>query len=608
MIKDYDVPLTDEQRSSLQDAMNNLGTLAEVTRAATVWRTVNYLMEEKTALKAYLTSKAGLFTMAREYITFQSFTKSVFHVRQKRRWLNKEFLALLEEVIDCERKTQKYLFARENHLQTVTSNNLWKMYTPYGDTFRLTALDFTKVRQPSLRYELKYYFRHIFEHRGNIRRDRFDVLVLALNTLAVVNPTIVYFSDISESDMRAMLIHLENITKKDGSSLSQKTMADTVMSVGNVMKYLMGNLRGDEIKAPIPHENPAESFVFHNHSEYTTPTTAIPEDVIEQIGRYTDELSPIHKLLYEIFTATGLRVKEVFFLEADCIEPSRYKGICQLKFIPHKTLASRRRQNAGDYHRVMIPQPLADKIACHINDTTELRKRAESKYIFLSRKPGYSQSVMNPTWFIETLRKTISKHNICDENGELWHLTNMQFRKTVAVTLIENGATTAELAYWLGHMSSSTAAKYYAEVRKMKLAELNTKFFKQKFDLIMSSEQLEEYSEEERKLLYIDFRLEQRRVELGYCLVKAADGGCVNRNNIYNCVNCKNLCTGKKYLPYWADLLAEQQAVFDALINTYQANSITDYEDYTEYKQEYRLLKGYGSIVGKITEGGGPNA
>jgi len=35
--------------------------------------------------------------------------------------------------------------------------------------------------------------------------------------------------------------------------------------------------------------------------------------------------------------------------------------------------------------------------------------------------------------------------------------------------LIENGATTAELAYWLGHLCSDTAAKYYAEVRKMKL-------------------------------------------------------------------------------------------------------------------------------------------
>lgn len=187
----------------------------------------------------------------------------------------------------------------------------------------------------------------------------------------------------------------------------------------------------------------------------------------------------------------------------------------------------------------------------------------------------------------------------------MWHLTNMQFRKTVAVILIENGATTAELAYWLGHMSSTTAAKYYAEVRKMKLAELNTNFFKQKFDLIIFAEQLKEYTVEERKLLYIDFRLVQHRVELGYCLVKAADGGCANRNSLYNCVNCKNLCTGKKYLPYWADLLAGQQAVFDALISTYHSNFISDYKDYAEYKQEYRLLKSYESIVEKITEGAG---
>ncbi len=45
----------------------------------------------------------------------------------------------------------------------------------------------------------------------------------------------------------------------------------------------------------------------------------------------------------------------------------------------------------------------------------------------------------------------------------------------------------------------------------MKLAELNTRFFMEKFDLIVSSEGLEKYTEEERRLLYADFRLGHRR-------------------------------------------------------------------------------------------------
>jgi hypothetical protein len=202
--------------------------------------------------------------------------------------------------------------------------------------------------------------------------------------------------------------------------------------------------------------------------------------------------------------------------------------------------------------------------------------------------------------FINGVRDIIKKYDIRDEDGELWHFTSRQFRKTIAVMLIENGATTAELAYWLGHLSTTTAARYYAEVRKMKLAELNTKFFKEKFDLILSGEQLEIYTEEERRLLYMDFSLEQRRVELGYCLVKAADGPCQKRNSLYSCINCANLCTGEKYLPYWNDLLVQQKAIFDSLVERYGTDGNESYSNYVQYKQELRLLKSYESIVSAI--------
>lgn len=153
-------------------------------------------------------------------------------------------------------------------------------------------------------------------------------------------------------------------------------------------------------------------------------------------------------------------------------------------------------------------------------------------------------------------------------------------------------------------MCSATAATYYAEVREMKLAELNTRFFKEKFELLISGKQLKKYTEEERRLLYIDFRLEQRRVELGYCLTKAADGRCPNRNSLYNCVNCNNLCTGKKYLPYWNELLLQQKEVVERLVHAYHANDTEGYADFAEYKQEFHLLKGYESIVAAIKEGG----
>ena len=194
----------------------------------------------------------------------------------------------------------------------------------------------------------------------------------------------------------------------------------------------------------------------------------------------------------------------------------------------------------------------------------------------------------------------ISKHNICDENGDLWHFTIRQCRKTIAVTLIENGASVDEVGYWLGHLGKNNTMKNYAEVRQNKLSELNTRFFRQKFDLLISREQLTQFSEEERKLLYVDFCMEQRRVELGFCLQKVADGGCTNRNSLYNCVNCKNLCTGKKYLPYWRELLEQQSVSVERLLAIYDSEGVTDYMEYKEYKQEVFLKNCYENIVNTI--------
>ena len=231
--------------------------------------------------------------------------------------------------------------------------------------------------------------------------------------------------------------------------------------------------------------------------------------------------------------------------------------------------------------------------------TEKYRQESRLPYIFL-KKRGNRILLENAGYFSVKVNKLIDNHNICDENGRLWHFTTRQFRKTIAVTLIENGASVDEVGYWLGHLGRNNTMKYYAEVRKAKLAEMNSKFFKDKFDLIISQEQLTQYSEEERKLLYVDFCMEYRRVEFGYCLQKIADGGCNKRNSLYNCVNCTNLCTGKKYLSYWKELLEQQNSIVKNLLDNYEKQNITDYAEYKEYKQEIFLQQCYLNIVNAI--------
>jgi integrase len=603
--KIYCVPLDEVQRRKIRKIIENLGSLAELTREETVFRIVNYLLEDKPLLERYLSGMAALITKQRQQISYRALFSSIFHTNKASHRWDKEFQAMLTDTVEKERKIQKRIFAAENYLQTDISSDLWKMYVQYGDVLRLIKLDFSSIHCRSLRHEVKYYHRYVFERTGRPALSLLGSQTIALNALTDTNPQIKYFTDITEADVKALLLFLEtSYKKKDGDALSQYSIAAAMRSVARVIEYLMSDMRDDGIKAPRPYMNYFAKLSFRNMDSFREPTSVIPEEVVEQISSHSDELPPIHKVLYDIFVNTGLRLKEVLFLEEDCVEESNYTGFRQLKFKPHKVLAARRRHGAGDYHRVMITQALADEISCHINDTAPLRTAAHSSYIFLSLKPGCRKSIMASATFVKEVRNIITKYDVRDENGELWHLTAMQFRKTIAVRLIENGATIEELAYWLGHMCRATAATYYAEVRKAKLAELNTKFFRAKFDLIISGDQLERYTEEERKLLYVDFRLEQRRVELGYCLRKTAGGGCSSRSSLYNCVNCKNLCTGEKYLPYWNELLIQQKEITKKLIRFYHTNGIEDFADFAEYKQETRLLKGYESIVAAIKEGG----
>ena len=73
-------------------------------------------------------------------------------------------------------------------------------------------------------------------------------------------------------------------------------------------------------------------------------------------------MNPSYQLIYKIFSETGLRTKEVLFLEEKCIEDARYEGLKQLKYLPYKTLSARKKKGVPSYHKIMITERLADEI------------------------------------------------------------------------------------------------------------------------------------------------------------------------------------------------------------------------------------------------------
>lgn len=590
----------------IRERISKGADLKNITQKIGLLRCAEYAeLTDRQTSENYLRGMAHNFTVRREQISLSKLFWAVYGAtRTTSKLLSCGFDRMLRRVSDEEFRLQYEKFPSENPLQLDVHSDQWVLYAQHGPTLRFNKMDFSIIHSASLRMEVKYYLKQRFS--GSIQiKDRFlTTVTYGVNFLSSHDKRIHFFSDISECDVKDLHITLENRNDKPGEK--QKAFSNT-MKIFNAMQavtdYLMGSLRDENIKSPVPKNNPFRAFVFHNSKDYIKNTPIIPEYVMNEMDKHMYELCDEYRLLYQLLSQTGMRTKEAVFLEADCLEQTSYDGIFNLRYIPYKVLAARRRHGQEDHRRIMITGELAGEISAQAAKTGALRKEYGLPYIFIAKRKNFKASMINPEYFLIKLDQIAKCCDLRDEDGAPWHFTARQYRKTLAVTLIENGGTIEELAYLLGHLSPSTSAAYYADVRKKKLAEMNTVFFKAKFELMLSDKQLSRFSEEERRALYVDFCLESRRVEFGHCLKKLTEGGCTSRSSLVNCVNCKNLCTGVRYLPYWRQLYTEQAERLNALLSVYHANGISDYETFPEYKQEKALAAGYTDIV-RALEGG----
>lgn len=581
----------------------SLGAIAD--KIGTRMATECAMKSQHRQLMPYLTRKARTFTDNRTIITAQSYYRIILgnKINMNRNRFFESFVERVDEVLESEYAWQCRRFPRENEKELTGSKDIWKIFFMHGPTLCFQTIDFTRISCPSLRAEVKSYMRCRLR-KGQAKGEKGIYSISeALNCLSESNPLIRFFTDISEIDAKTLYMKMEKTCgNAEGKAVSEIMRAFSMLSL--IFEYLMGAERENNLKTPIPLINPFGKFRFHNAKEYKVRTEVIPESVIEQLEMHLEELDESQRLIYHIFSQTGMRMKEVLFLEESCLEETQYEGLMQIRYTPYKTLKARRKKGAPDYHRVFISQELAEDIRNEIRKRQDWRQELGVRYIFVNKRPGFRAGMLNMSNYILLINKLIKENHICGEDGKPWRFTSKQQRKTLAVTLIENGGTVEELAYWLGHLSRNTAANYYAEVRKMKLAELNTKFFCEKFNLLLSGERLAEYSEEERRLLYMDFRLDQRRVEFGFCMKKMAEGGCGQRNSLYNCVNCRNLCTGEKYLSHWLELLESQVLTVQVMEEKYRLAGITEYQSFKEYERAVFLRDCYKNIVERIKAGG----
>ena len=100
------------------------------------------------------------------------------------------FTKLLKEVVSEEFTLQYEKFPAENQKELDINKDIWIIYTTHGPSLYFNKVDFSIIKSPSLRLEVKWYLKHRFAFKKNIR-DRFVTEIApALNLFIEENPGI----------------------------------------------------------------------------------------------------------------------------------------------------------------------------------------------------------------------------------------------------------------------------------------------------------------------------------------------------------------------------------------------------------------------------------
>lgn len=162
-------PLTAEQCEAAREAMLTGHSLSKISRCAGVVATIEYMLKDIRLLETYLQRMASAITQKREQISHSALLLSMFHYEMSSLSLyDPAFKEMLLKAVEQERIIQRKLFVAGNSTEVTPYRDVWKLYEPYGNVLRLKRLDFTAIKRPSLRSEVKYYFCYLFEQRGKV--------------------------------------------------------------------------------------------------------------------------------------------------------------------------------------------------------------------------------------------------------------------------------------------------------------------------------------------------------------------------------------------------------------------------------------------------------
>lgn len=479
-----------------------------------------------------------------------------------------------------------------------------------GTTLKRRIFDFSKIKSDTFRYEIKLYVREELKRKEIYNINTLSLVIESVNFLYDRNKSCNSFASITTGDITAVDNYLQNDLMVKGAHntvrrRSVNTIGKSMGKLKDITNFLINYYKKNKLQTPLLVSNNFEGISYRNLDAMSKRTEIIPDIIFEQLEDYIDELLPRYQLIYDIFQNTGLRLKSVMRLEEGCIDDSRYEKVKILKYIPFKVENNKKKAGEERCEELIISEELAEKIQKQIDSTKELREKYGLKYIFLSVNSTTGKiraNLNNGESFLLALNRIAKKHSIIDYDGVVWNFTSRQFRKTLVALMIENNATDTEVAYVLGHHSQQTLQRYYKEINEQRIEDLNHEFFKNRFCIDIGEENLSQFSDAEKKCLYIDFITNYRRVPLGYCCKPVNEGPCSKGCGASSCEKCSKICTGKYYLPEWIKLRNDREREIKELENYYIKSDIKSdkYKEYKEYQSLVYDFNLYKDAISKI--------
>ncbi len=280
----------------------------------------------------------------------------------------------------------------------------------------------------------------------------------------------------------------------------------------------------------------------------------IPDEVLLQINNaLKTEENPYLKYGIIILESTGMRIGDLLGLEKDCIKPHLISGYT-ISWFDHKN---------RKYHK-----PIPVRFECveavqKLSEVTEhLRSECDEqlKNLLFVHKPSKSQKAGQivqiqhmtlQTWY----KSFIKRHNITDSDGNLYHLTNHQFRRTLGTDMLSKGVNINVIQEVLGHTDPSTTKLFYADVKDRDRAEVFSNI-----GIIGNINQLDKshFDNETERLWFSENKDTKAALCDGYCTKPIVDGEICDRLlKRQKCYTCSRYITTPEYLEAHKKHLAE---------------------------------------------------